>query len=64
MRRIKALVLSMAVIFALSGIALARDDHDNRDHGKKGYQQGYDRGYQDGQRAARDDRYHHNDANR
>jgi len=65
MKQMKAVILSVAVMFALSGLALARDDnHDNRDHAKNGYQQGYDRGYQEGQRAARDDRNHHNDSNR
>ena len=66
MNRIKAIVLSVAVLFALSGFALARDDdHDNnKNNGKNGYQQGYSRGYQEGQRAARDDRDHHRDSNR
>src|SRR5262249_31754427 len=62
MKRTKAVVLSMAILFALSGYALARDhdnDNDQGNRGKKGYQAGYDRGYQDGKRAGWDDRNNH-----
>jgi hypothetical protein len=58
MKRMKAIVLSLAVLFALRGFALARDDHDRDDRGKNGYQAGYSRGYHAGQDAGRSDRGH------
>ena len=67
MKRIKAIVLGTAVLFALSGFALAQDrDHDRDDHNKnKGqgsrrdaHHDGYVRGYQAGQNAGRTDHGH------
>src|SRR3954467_11926715 len=67
MRRIKAIVLSTAVLFALSGFALAQDhDHDRDDHNKNKGQEnrrdahhdGFTRGYQAGQNAGRSDHGH------
>src|SRR3954471_11076714 len=59
MKSMKAVVLSLAVLFALSGFALARDhDHDNDNRGKNGYRAGYSRGYQAGQQAGRNDHGH------
>ena len=64
MKRIKAVVLSLAVLFALSGFALAKDNnHDRDDRGKGSAQQAYQRGYQAGQQAGRDDRDHHRNSN-
>jgi hypothetical protein len=67
MKRIKAIVVSTAIFFALSGFAAAQDrDHDRDDHNKnKGqdnrrdaHHEGYVRGYQAGQNAGRSDHGH------
>ena len=61
MKRMKAVILSLAVLVTLSGLAAARDwdDHDRDDHGRNGYRAGYDKGYQDGRHAGWDDRKDH-----
>ena len=69
MKRIKAIVLSTAVLFALSGFALAQDrDHDrdrddqNKNKGqdarRDAHHDGFVRGYQAGEQAGRSDRGH------
>jgi hypothetical protein len=69
MKRIKAIVLSLTVVFALTGFAIGQDrdhDRDDRDHDKNHGQEGrrdahhdgFVRGYQAGQRDGQSDRGH------
>jgi hypothetical protein len=63
MKRMKAIVLSLAVLLSLSGLALAQDrDHDRDNRGQEGrrdaHHEGFVRGYQAGQNAGRGDRGH------